>query len=148
MEQIIGIVALVAIGLVFGVLAEKKHYASILQREKNTLNFPVVTIKSMLKKNDVVESSNVAVGSVVLAFDYFKRFVAGFKMILGGRLTTYESLLDRARREAILRMKENAGDADMLINVRLETSTISKGRAKRGAGAIEVMAYGTAVKLK
>ena len=50
--------------------------------------------------------------------------------MFGGRVSAYETLVDRARREAILRMKEEAKGADIILNMRLETSSISKGREK------------------
>jgi len=55
------------------------------------------------------------------------------------------SLLDRGRREAILRMKEQFPDADLIVNFRMATSSISKGR-KNAIGSTEVHAYGTAIK--
>jgi len=64
--------------------------------------------------------------------------------IFGGRVSSYESLLDRGRREAILRMKESAKGASEIVNVRIETSSISKND-NRGIGSIEVYAYGTAI---
>jgi uncharacterized protein YbjQ (UPF0145 family) len=85
-------------------------------------------------------------GSVVISVDYFKRFLASLRTLIGGRVTSYESLLDRARREAILRMKEEASKlgADKVFNIKLETSSISKS-AKGKVGSIEVLAYGTAL---
>jgi uncharacterized protein YbjQ (UPF0145 family) len=50
-------------------------------------------------------------GSVVVSVDYFKRFLAGLRTLVGGRVTSYETLLDRARREAILRCKETRAGA-------------------------------------
>ena len=44
----------------------------------------------------------------MVSVDYFKRFLAGLRMIFGGRVSSYESLLDRARREALLRMRLQA----------------------------------------
>ena len=84
-------------------------------------------------------------GNVVISVDYFKRFVAGLRNLVGGRITTYETLLDRARREAILRMKEQAHGLGgyIVFNVKLETASISKGR-KNTVGSVEVLAYGTA----
>ncbi|MDF3037266.1 MAG: hypothetical protein K0S28_2540, partial [Paucimonas sp.] len=64
--------------------------------------------------------------------------------IVGGPVQSYETLLDRARREAILRMKESCPDADQIINLRIETSSISEG-AKNTVSSVEVLAYGTAV---
>ncbi|MGB5413298.1 MAG: heavy metal-binding domain-containing protein, partial [Polyangiales bacterium] len=77
--------------------------------------------------------------------DHFKRFLSGFRMIFGGEIRSYSSLIDRARREAVLRMKESQPDADAFLNTRLETSTISSTAGNEGMGTIEVLAYGTAV---
>ena len=71
--------------------------------------------------------------------------------IVGGRIKSYESLLDRGRREAILRMKKAAAelDADVILNLRFETSGIGQVTRKKGSiGSFEVLAYGTAVKFK
>jgi uncharacterized protein YbjQ (UPF0145 family) len=83
-------------------------------------------------------------GHVVISIDYFKRFLAGLRNIFGGEVSSYETILDRARREAILRMKEAAKEADIIINLRIETSTIAKS-SKNQVGCSEVLAYGTAI---
>ena len=83
-------------------------------------------------------------GSVVISVDYFKRILAGLRNIFGGNVQSYETLVDRARREAVLRMKESCPDADYVLNLRLETSSIFKGKRKQ-VGSVEVLAYGTAV---
>lgn len=64
-------------------------------------------------------------------------------ILFGGNVTVYETLIDRARREAILRMKSNASNASEIINIRIETSSISKNA--KSIGSIEVLAYGTAI---
>ena len=86
-------------------------------------------------------------GSVVVSVDYFKRFFAALRRLTGGRLTSYESLLDRARREAVLRMKDQARrrGAQLVFNVKLETASISKGQ-RDSVGSVEVLAYGTALR--
>ena len=61
----------------------------------------------------------------------------------------YETLLDRGRREAILRMRERAQSQgyDGVLNVRLETSQLASTRPDgQGTGGIEILAFGTAVK--
>jgi uncharacterized protein YbjQ (UPF0145 family) len=85
-------------------------------------------------------------GSTVVSVDYFKRFLAALRNLFGGRVTAYETLLDRARREALLRMKAQADalGAAMVFNVKYETMSISKGAA-RTIGSVEVLAYGTAL---
>ena len=87
-------------------------------------------------------------GNAVISIDYFKRLLAGLRKIFGGTVKSYESLLDRARREAILRMKEMAQGSTIIVNVRIETSTIGKQANKKGVGCIEAMAYGTALTLE
>jgi len=87
-------------------------------------------------------------GSVVIAFDYFRRFIARIIMLIGGRITLYEDMLDRARREALLRLLEEAeaAGARQVHNVRFEFSRV--GSSARGAnvgGGAELLAYGTAV---
>jgi uncharacterized protein YbjQ (UPF0145 family) len=81
----------------------------------------------------------------VISVDYFKRFLASLRNIFGGRISSYETLVDRARREAILRMKASCPGATQIINVRLETSSLSKNTRKGSIGSIEVFAYGTAI---
>jgi uncharacterized protein YbjQ (UPF0145 family) len=85
-------------------------------------------------------------GNVVISVDYFKTIVAGLRNLVGGNISAYESLLDRARREAILRMQQQAAelDARAVINMKFETSRIS-GNAGSAVGAVEVLAYGTAL---
>ncbi|MGB5331529.1 MAG: heavy metal-binding domain-containing protein, partial [Woeseiaceae bacterium] len=63
---------------------------------------------------------------------------------------TYEPLLERARREALLRMTESAREQgyDAIFNVRLETSRLANAtRDGKGTAGVEMLAFGTAVKL-
>ncbi len=139
------IVLLCLLGLGFGVgkYLETQHYTSIKKREAASLTVPVVTFKQLTDDRPVA-SATLAVGSVAVSVDYYKRFLAGFRMFFGGEMRSYSSLLDRARREAILRMKESAPGAHLFLNCRLETSSISKGE-RNTIGTVEVVAYATAV---
>ncbi|MFK7732498.1 MAG: YbjQ family protein [Pseudomonadales bacterium] len=137
---------LVVLGYVFGRRAEKKHFESITARESEYKN--LLTFSERFPPADMtVSESKLVGGAVVISIDYFKRLAAGLRSIFGGRVTAYESLIERARREAILRMKEDAlaMGAEMIINVKLETSSITKGSGDQ-VGAVEVYAYGTALK--
>jgi uncharacterized protein YbjQ (UPF0145 family) len=88
-------------------------------------------------------------GSAVISIDYFKRMLAALRNIVGGEVKSYETLVDRARREATLRMKEMAWDADIILNLRIETSAIGNSANRRKAvGSIEAIAYGTAITYK
>lgn len=137
-------VFLLGLGLVAGRAAERRHYGSIHQREKSLLHVPAVSTKT-LPDGVEVRATSLAVGSVVVSVDYFKQFIAGLRMLFGGEIETYAPLLDRARREALLRMKESCPSADLFLNTRLETSSVGGEGGRGGLGAVEVMAYATAV---
>lgn len=145
MVDLIIFLVLLLLGYVFGQHAEKRHFKSIIEREK-TLRDILVFSERHIPDEDQLEGILVS-GNVVISIDYFKRFVAGLRNLVGGRVSSYESLLERARREAILRMKDAARrkGATAVWNIRLETSSIHKG-AQQGIGAVEVVAYGTAVR--
>ena len=148
MYDLLFFLGLIVLGYVSGTVAEKRHYRSIRKREKLTLQLPAVTIKNIDCPEDRVRSAHLVYGSAVISIDYFKRLLAGLRNIFGGTVKSYESLLDRARREALLRMKEMAGDATMIVNVRIETSAIGKRANKKGVGCLEAIAYGTAITLE
>ena len=131
-----------------GSIIEKKHFKNIKKREIALYNRPYVnfSIKKWSSKRKVA-SAELVTGEVVISGDYFKTFIAGLKNMFGGRLTSFESLMDRARREALLRMREKARNANMIINVKLETMMINDiNSSKQGAlPGVAVIAYGTAI---
>ncbi len=142
---------LMTVGYVVGTLTERNHYKDIKKREKLLLQLPAfpMTLDTVLSENTEkqVSKAHMVIGSVVLSEDYFKAFLASLKTFFGGNLTSHESLLDRARREAVLRMKEKAVGADMIVNLRLESASIGKegGAESKGPTSIEMIAYGTAI---
>ena len=149
MDLLIGLIVfavLMIVGRVFGGIAEKRHYERIVQRESE-LRTILVFNESRPSADLSTSDAQLVVGSVVIAEDYFKRFAAALKSIFGGRLTAYESLADRGRREAILRMKEEAQalGAKMIFNVRLETSTLTDDSNPKALFSAEFIAYGTAL---
>jgi uncharacterized protein YbjQ (UPF0145 family) len=147
MIDLIVFLVLLAAGYFFGQAAEKRHYKSIIEREK-ALHNVLCSSERHLPDMGNVEGKLVS-GSVVVSIDYFKRFVAGLRNLVGGRVSAYESLLDRARREAILRMKAEAQayGARSVWNIRVETSSIYKN-TQGSIGSVEVLAYGTAIKFR
>ena len=138
---------LVALGYFAGRYAERKHYDLIHQREAQFLQLPAVPSRQWDSSRSVEDAWLVS-GSVVVSSDYFKRLLANLRNIVGGRMRSYESLLDRARREAILRLKEQCPDANIIVNLRMETSSIGSTRRQNGVSCVEVVAYGTAIKYR
>lgn len=144
MADLIVLVTLMAMGYFFGRYYEKRHYKSIIKREAAYRQIAAIASRIPPASQTPVATTLVT-GSVVISVDYFKRFLASLRSLIGGKVVSYESLLDRARREAILRMKQQAKDsgANKIFNIKLETASISKS-AKGNIGAVEVLAYGTA----
>lgn len=145
MEQLIIFFVLLAIGYGFGRFNEARHYRSIREREQQYRTLLVMPEK-MPPPGYHNHASELVCGNVVVSVDYFKNIAAGLRGLFGGRIGAYESLLDRARREAILRLQEQAKDCGgvAIYNMKFETSRIGENAAK-GLGAVEVLAYGTAL---
>lgn len=131
-----------------GAAIEARHFRRIRRREAEYHDFPVVSFNTM-PDDWSAASGRLVTGSIVVSLDYFKRVIAGLRALVGGRIKTYEPLLDRARREALLRMVEDArrGGYDAVFNVRLETSRLANSRGEgNGTAGVEMLAFGTAVK--
>ena len=144
MLDLIIFLTLLALGYGFGRYAEVTHYRDIIRREQQLNAVPAVA--SRILPTDQQYETPMVTGSVVISVDYFKRFVAGLRNLVGGRITSYESLLDRGRREAVLRMKQEAyrQGAAYVFNIKLETSRVFQND-RGGVGCVEVIAYGTAL---
>lgn len=146
--QVGPVVALLIATYFIGSAVEGRHFRILRSREVRSRNFPMLSLREPLADWRVEECALVS-GSCVISLDYFKRFVAGLRLLFGGRIASYETLLDRARREAVLRMKESAHAAGYraVIGVRLETSQVAASR-QGGTAGVEVLAWGTALKLR
>ncbi len=140
--------ALLVVTYFIGTTLERRHYASIRERESRLRSLPAITFRSVPPGWKATECTLVT-GSVVISVDYFKRFLSGLRMIFGGRVRSYETLLDRARREALLRLKEDAVERGYhaVLNVRLETCRMANARNSESIAGVEVLAFGTGVKL-
>ncbi len=92
---------------------------------------------------EVEEALGLVKGSTVRAKWFGKDIVASLRNIVGGELKEYTEMLTEAREQAAERMIQEAEalGADAVVNVRFVTSQISQG-------ASELLAYGTAVRLK
>ena len=145
--QLVVFLVLLAIGVFAGRANERKHYRELAEAEDDLRD---IVASSDRGTGEVDKSSRgtLVVGSVVIAEDYFKRVAAGLKSLVGGNLRSYESLLERGRREAIVRMKQQARrlGAAHVVNVRLETASLSEDwSGRRPMFSAEFIAYGTAL---
>lgn len=144
MFEVLFVTALIVLGYVVGRYLERRHYRSIEQRERELIDLITTTSKHPIGEIPSDVRAELVNGACVISPDYFKQFVAGLRMLFGGNVRSYETLIDRARREAVLRLKESCPDANQIINLRIETSSITKGR-KNQVGSVEVLTYATAL---
>ena len=86
---------------------------------------------------------DVVTGTVVYSKHFGRVFMAGMKTLVGGEIVGYTEMLVEARQIATKRMVDEASalGADAILNIRFGSSAVMQGAA-------EVIAYGTAVKLK
>lgn len=145
MNQLLLVIAFLLLGLIAGKTIEHLHFKKLEAREQSLRHIRVCNLRNI----QGVQAGQyfLVAGSVVIATDYFKTFVSGFRNIFGGEMRAYRSLMQRARREALVRLLEqaDASGAESVWNVRYETSSI---QGKNRPGGVEVLAYGTAVRSK
>jgi hypothetical protein len=125
-HEIIVATLLLAAGYFQGRRNEKRHLAELARRERELRDVLVFATRYPPPSSDALDPVLVS-GSVAMAADSFMMFVAGLRKLVGGRFDAYEILISRARREAVLRLKEAARAAGcrMVFNVRLETTQLN-----------------------
>jgi len=103
----------------------------------------ITTTTSEIPDKKIGQILGVVKGNTIRARHVGRDIAAGFKNIVGGEIKSYTDMTTQAREEAFNRMVNQAVElkADAIINIRFATSMIMQGAA-------EMLAYGTAVKLK
>ena len=103
----------------------------------------IVTTTDTIPGYEIEEILGVVFGNTVRSKHLGKDLAAALKTIAGGEIKSYTEMLTEARNEAIERMINEAEKlgADAVVAVRLGSSAVM-------SGAAELVAYGTAVKLK
>jgi len=92
---------------------------------------------------EISEVLGLVRGNTIRARHIGNDVMAGLRNIVGGEVKEYTKMISEAREDALKRMVEEAEalNADAVLNVRFTTSQVM-------SGAAEILAYGTAVKLK
>lgn len=137
-------------GFAVGSITEAMHIRSMDEREDRIRHIILTNLKQ-IPKDMKIKSFRLVTGGAVISTDYFKTFITSLKKLFGGRLGAFESLLLRARREALIRLAERAvrTGSDVVVGIRYETSCISRNKTNnKGMTAVEVIAYGTALTLE
>lgn len=103
----------------------------------------LLSTTSTVANKEILETIGICRGSTVRARNIGRDIFAGIKNIVGGEIEEYTKLQAQSREQALKRMIKDAErlGADAVINIRFTTSMVMQGAA-------EMLAYGTAVKLK
>ena len=119
---IIIMIVLLILGFVIGRARERAHWNQLDDREAAVANVVIIDTDEPPPGLDPVHGELV-MGSAVIGSDYLKQWLSGWRMLFGGELKSYQTVLSRARREANIRMVEEAWNlgARAVINVRYET---------------------------
>jgi len=154
MDQLIALAVtavVILVGLFAGKATEKRHLASLDQREAENAGLLATTLKQPLNVSQSPHTPVLVCGEAVIASDAFKSWATGLRNLFGGEAKNFGRLYSRARREATLRMLEDARRQgfDAVCNVR-HMSTDIGGNAVRpqnkGMPMATCIAYGTAYK--
>lgn len=146
LSQILVPLFFVLVALLIGKGVELHHFKRLEEREGQFKDIIVTNLKTIPPQYTNGQAFFV-MGSAVIATDYFKVFAAGLRTLFGGEMKSYVTLMERARREAMVRMLEQAKQkgATAVWNIRYETSTM-RGQQRKKPGGVEILAYGTALK--
>lgn len=134
---------------VIGYLMEKKHLQSLEAREATARDIVVNNLKTVVSP-ETVQRAQLVTGNVVIAADYFKTLVTTLRNLVGGEMKATQRLMTRARREALLRLLDEAREmgATEVWNLRYQFCSIQQMSGNKGAISVEIYAYGTAVARK
>jgi uncharacterized protein YbjQ (UPF0145 family) len=140
------------LGLVVGGARERAHLADLDRREAALRAMPVSDLRAYPGEVDPALPPTMITGEVVIASDALKTWLASLRKIIGGELRGFERLLARARREAVLRVMEEAARQGYggVCCLRLDTSDIGGNASNPGQGTpmAVVLASATAFRLR
>ena len=141
-----GPVLLIVLGYAAGRWQERRHYALLAARESQLADIKVTNVRAV-SNPETVQTAAFVCGDAVIATDYFKSFAGKLRNLVGGEVKSFETLMERARREACVRMLQEARalGAQEVWNVRLGTSNIRSAQHNRPWVSVECFAFGTAV---
>ena len=138
----------IAFSAIFGSYYQKGKMNKLLEREKQTGRDPVTNLSNPVGDKKI-HSSSLMWESVVIGPSWWQMLLGWIGSIFGGRLNAFTDIYDWARREALQRLREKviSSNFDDVINLRIETSMMSStSRGKDRTAAMEIVAYGTAIK--
>ncbi len=143
--QLVIFVGLPILAMIAGRIIEKRHFRRIISREAELKEISITNLKNPSGNIIAAKGAQLVLGQVVVTGDYLKNFLSGLRKIFGGELKSYKSLMERAEREAMIRMTEQAkiNGYNAVCNVKIDFSNIG-GMRNNKMISVEVLASGTA----
>lgn len=104
----------------------------------------IMTTTAIVQGRPVADYLGLVTGEAIVGANVVRDVLAGFRDFIGGRSTSYERMLDKARGQALQAMEDQAGDlgADAVIGIDIDFGTMGPH-----GSLVMVAASGTAVKL-
>lgn len=140
------LITLLIVSYFTGTWVERRHFRSLKKREAEADRIPIMT-NNIKDLGPDVNTLRLVSGCAVVGADFFKAKLATLISIFGGNIGALESVLDRARREALIRLRSQAQGADFICGIQYETCTIN-GSNSGAVPVVEVLVWGSAVYLK
>lgn len=134
-----------SLGFFFGRRAERRHFYNLQQRELDRRDVVTTQLKTFLAPAPGGKPPRLLVAETVVASDYLKSFLAKLRNIFGGEVRSFETLLERARREVTVQLQEQAAAKgyNAICNVRLNTASVG-GMSSKAAAMAAIIGWATA----
>ena len=118
---------LLMLGFVAGTFTEKRHFKNLDERENVNRSMLQTQSKLYLAAKAGGKPPTMIHSETVVSSDYFKNFLSGFRKFFGGEMKSYYTLMERARRETLAKLIEQARSMgyNAVCNVRIEPADIS-----------------------
>lgn len=144
--QIAVVLFLLALGLIAGTVAERRHLAELLLREGDNGPFLVTQLKCFPAYAPNSQAPQLIVAEAAISSDYFRSFLASLRRLFGGEVKSFHTLLQRARREATQKVIEQARELgyNAICNLRLESADVGGNSKRGGAAFVCIIASATA----
>ncbi len=147
----LALLSFIPLGLFFflGSTIEKNHLQDLESRERALRDMLVTDLRQFPMREQAQTQTTIVTGEAVLAADAFKNWMLGWRSIFGGEVVSFRKLMDRARREALARLLEDAKRQgyNAVCNVRYDSADLGgavHARNKNAGKKIAILASATA----
>jgi len=140
-------VPLVVCGMIIGRSVEKNHFAELDQKEAANRDFLVTNLKTFPLAASGMQDPTIVMSEVVIGSDYLKSWLAGWRGFFGGEIKSLQTLQVRAKREAIVRLIDQARQQgfNAICNLRINSANITGvAKSKNSLPMAVVIATATA----